>query len=202
LVKGADSVWTAACRIVSPGGRRRPLDGRHFKVFSAWRAEYVELFNKLVIKIPGQKQSNNATSSISDKRIAYLSGCMGGEEVENELRACKLRYSVIDNPANVTGELLRSDSILGNFQNPSSWKPFPTASQPVLEGCSGHASRTAGCELSGSLPVLLNKKRMSETADYQMGSALACLSVLVSAQIVDANRESPQDGAAGQENHL
>jgi len=53
--------------------------------------------------------------------MAYMSGCVGSEEVESELRECKIRYSVIEEVAAVAGELLGSGSVLGNFQQPTFW---------------------------------------------------------------------------------
>ena len=102
------------------------------EVFSAWRAEYAEVLDKLIIRSAGQIQPNAVTKTITGGRIAYLTGCVGGEEIESELRACKLRYAVIENPAAVAGDLLRSGSILGNFQESISWKCFPIASRPLL----------------------------------------------------------------------
>lgn len=96
-------------------------------VFFAWKAEYAELFEKLIIRFAGPKQPNNATKTTAGRRVAYLSGCAGGKEVENMLRECKVRFSFIENPATVACELLRSGSVLGNFQKPLSGKGLPEA---------------------------------------------------------------------------
>jgi len=61
-----------------------------------------------------------------------MSGSVGGEEVESELHACKIRYSIIENAAAIAGELLRSGNVLGNFQKPIYWKAFPSASRHFL----------------------------------------------------------------------
>jgi hypothetical protein len=53
--------------------------------------------------------------TIAGGRIAYLTGCVGGEEIESELRACKLRYAVIENPAAVARDLLRSGEHIGQL---------------------------------------------------------------------------------------
>jgi hypothetical protein len=102
-------------------------------VFFAWKAEYVEIFEKLVIRFAGPNQPNNGTKTTDGRRVAYLSGCAGGKEVENMLRECKLRFSVLENPATVACELLRSGSVLGNIQKP----------------LSGHGLREAGGFLTG-----------------------------------------------------
>src|SRR5258708_36856614 len=108
-------------------------------ICSSTRAEYAEVLDKLIIRSAGQIQPNAVTKTIAGGRIAYLTGCVGGEEIESELRACKLRYAVIENPAAVAGDLLRSGSILGNFQKSISWKCFPMASRPLLEASSNDA---------------------------------------------------------------
>jgi hypothetical protein len=96
-------------------------------VYFTWKTEYAELFEKLIIRSAGPKQANNATKTTDGKRVAYLSGCSGGKEVENMLSECKLRFSVIENPATVAFELLRSGSVLGNLQKPLSGKGLPEA---------------------------------------------------------------------------
>ena len=106
--------------------------GVSLEVFSAWKAEYAELFDKLIGTFPEPKQPNNVTKTVGNKRMAYMSGSVGGEEVERELRECKIRYSVIENAAAIAGELLRSGSVLGNFQKLIYWKDFPSASRPLI----------------------------------------------------------------------
>jgi hypothetical protein len=96
-------------------------------VFFTWKTEYAELFEKLIIRFAGPKRPNNATKTNEGRRVAYLSGCAGGKEVEDMLRECKLRFSVIENPATVACELLRSGSVLGNFQKPLSGKGLSEA---------------------------------------------------------------------------
>jgi hypothetical protein len=108
--------------------------GVSLKAFSAWKAEYAELFDKLIGRFPEPKQPNNVTKTVGNRRIAYMSGSVGGEEVERELRECKIRYSVIENAAAIAGELLRSGSVLGNFQKPIYWKDFSSTSRPLLGG--------------------------------------------------------------------
>src|SRR5882762_7779652 len=66
--------------------------GVSLKVFSAWKAEYAELFDKLIGRFPEPKQPNNVTQTVGNRRMAYMSGSVGGEEVESELHACKIRY--------------------------------------------------------------------------------------------------------------
>jgi len=138
--------------------------GVSLEVFSVWKAEYTELFDKLIGTFPEPKQPNNVTKTVGNRRMAYMSGSVGGEEVESELRECKIRYSVIENAAAIAGELLRSGSVLGNFQKPIYWKDFPSASRP----------------LDGS----------------QTGQASESLFILVSAQLVNQERGSPQSGAS------
>jgi hypothetical protein len=139
--------------------------GVSLEVFSAWKAEYAELFDKLIGTFPEPKQPNNVTKTVGNRRMAYLSGSVGGEEVERELRECKIRYSVIENAAAIAGELLRSGNVLGNFQKPLYWKDFPSTSRPLLGGS-------------------------------QMGQAGESLFILVSAQLVNQKRDSPQSGTS------
>jgi len=137
--------------------------GVSLEVFSAWKAEYAELFDKLIGTFPEPKQPNNVTKTVGNRRMAYMSG--SAEEVESELHACKIRYSVIENAAAIAGELLRSGSVLGNFQKLIYWKDFPSASRPLLGGS-------------------------------QLGQAGESLFILVSAQLVNQERGSPQSGAS------
>jgi hypothetical protein len=139
--------------------------GVRLKVFSAWKAEYTELFDKLIGRFPKPKQPKNVTQTVGNRRMAYMSGSVGGEEVESELHACKIRYSVIENVAAIAGELLRSGNVLSNFQKPIYWKDFPSVSRPLLDGS-------------------------------QMGQAGESLFILVSAQLVNQERGSPQSGAS------
>ena len=137
--------------------------GVSLEVFSAWKAEYAELFDKLISRFP--EQLSAVTKTVDGRRMAHMSGSVGGAEVESELRECKIRYSVIENAAAIAGELLRSGSILGNFQKPIYWKDFPSASRPLLGGS-------------------------------QMGQAGESLFILVSAQLVNQEKGSPQSGAS------
>src|SRR6267378_8105106 len=73
--------------------------GVSLEVFSAWKAEYTELFDKLIGTFPEPKQPNNVTETAGNRLMAYMSGSVGGEEVESELHACKIRYSVIESAA-------------------------------------------------------------------------------------------------------
>ena len=139
--------------------------GVSLKVFSVWKAEYAELFDKLIGSLPEPKQPNNVTKTVGNRRMAYMSGSVGGEEVESELQACKIRYSVIENAAAIAGELLRSGNVLSNFQKPLYWKDFPSASRPLLDSS-------------------------------QMGQAGESLFILVSAQLVNQEMDSPQSGAS------
>jgi len=139
--------------------------GVSLEVFSVWKAEYTELFDKLIGTFPEPKQPSNVTKTVGNRRMAYMSGSVGGEEVESELRECKIRYSVIENAAAIAGELLRSGSLLGNFQKPIYWKDFPSASRPLLDSS-------------------------------QMGQAGESLFILVSAQLVNQEMDSPQSGAS------
>jgi len=134
LVKGADSLGLRLAGSGVPVIEVIQMMGVSPEVFYAWKAEYAELFDKLITRFPEPKQPNNVTKKVGSRRIAYISGCIGAEEVESELRACKLKYSVIENAAAIAGELLRSGSVLGNFQRPRSWKAFPSASRPIREG--------------------------------------------------------------------
>lgn len=172
------------------------------EVFSTWNAEYAELFDKLIIRLPEQTQLNNATKATGFRRIAYLSGCVGGEEVESELHACKLPYSVIENPAAVAGKMLRSGSVLGNFQKPLSWNCSPSAARPLLEGSSAKAVPAASSGLADSSWERLSEKQERETDGFQMGQAPVSFLVLVSTQIVNPNRNSLQHGASGGETAL
>jgi carbamoyltransferase len=172
------------------------------EVFSAWRAEYAEVLDKLIIRSAGQIQPNAVTKTIAGGRIAYLAGCVGGEEIESELRACKLRYAVIENPAAVAGDLLRSGSILGNFQKPISWKCFPMASRPLLEGSSKDALPPPNSELSVSSCGQPFEKQKREADGSQIGQARVSLLVLVSAQIVDLKGRSPRHEASPGETAL
>src|ERR1700682_413776 len=137
--------------------------GVSLEVFSAWKAEYAELFDKLIGTFPEPKQPNNVTKTVGHRRMGYMPG--SAEEVESELHACKIRYSVIENAAAIAGELLRSGSVLGNFQKLIYWKDFPSASRPLLGGS-------------------------------QLGQAGESLFILVSAQLVNQERGSPQSGAS------
>jgi len=85
------------------------------EVFSAWKAEYSELFDRLISRFPEPEQLSTVAKTVGSRRMAYMSGCVGGEEVESELRECKIRYSVIEDVAAVAGELLGSGSVLGTF---------------------------------------------------------------------------------------
>lgn len=158
------------------------------EVFSTWKAEYAELFDKLIIRLSGPRHPNDATKATHGRRIAYLSGSVGGEDVERELRECKLPYSVIENPAAVAGELLRSGSILGNFQEPLSRECLPSDSQPLLEASS---EPTASGRLSDSVRRL-SDKQAREADSSQMGQAQRDPLVLVSAQMVKPKRSSSQ----------
>jgi len=113
--------------------QRSPNDGVSPEVFSAWRAEYAEVLDKLIIRSAGQIQPNAVTKTTAGGRIAYLTGCVGGEEIESELRACKLRYAVIENPAAVAGDLLRSGSILATFKSRSPGSAFLWPLSPFLK---------------------------------------------------------------------
>jgi hypothetical protein len=167
------------------------------EVFSTWKAEYAQLFDQLIIRLPGPKQPNDRTNATVGRRIAYLSGSVGGEEVESELRECKLRYSVIDDPAALAGDMLRSGSVLGNFQEPVTWNCLPSDSLPTLKRSSDHAVSTA----SGGMPHpsrgrLLEKQEAPGDCP-QMRHAQRSLLILVSAQIVNPRRDSPQSGVSG-----
>lgn len=141
------------------------------EVFYAWRAEYTELFDKLITRLPQPKQPNDVTKTVGTRRIAYISGGFVAEEVESELRACKLKFSVIENAATIAGELLKSGSILGNFQKPSYRKDSSSASSPLHEGSIG-----------GS----------------QMGKPMESASILVSVQVVNQARDPlPVEASAG-----
>jgi transposase len=149
------------------------------EIFAAWRAEYAELFDKLVSRCSEPEQLSPVTKSVGGRRIAHMSDCVGGEDVESELRACKIRYSTIENAATIAGELLRSGSLLGNFQKPTIYrKDFPPTFQPPLEGPFAHALPTAGSEFSDS-----SCGRSRETDDSLMGQAGENLLILVSAQV-------------------
>ena len=99
---------------------------------SGWKEEYSSLFDRLVRK--SAEQLDNTTGCVRIKRMAYLSGCTAGEEVESELRACKLRYSVIENVTAVARELLRSGNVLANLQRPVYSED---ASSPCLRPAAG-----------------------------------------------------------------
>jgi carbamoyltransferase len=172
------------------------------EVFSAWRAEYAEVLDKLIIRSAGQIQPNAVTKTIAGGRIAYLTGCVGGEEIESELRACKLRYAVIENPAAVAGDLLRSGSILGNFQESISWTCFPMASRRLLEGSSNDALPPPNSELSVSSSGQPFEKQKREVDGSQIGQERVSLLVLVSAQIVDLKGRSPRHEASPGETAL
>src|SRR5258708_25591463 len=85
-------------------------------ICSSTRAEYAEVLDKLIIGSAGQIQPNAVTKTIAGGRVAYLTGCVGGEEIESELRACKLRYAVIENPAELT--CARSEEHTSELQSP------------------------------------------------------------------------------------
>ena len=170
--------------------------GVSLEVFSAWKTEYAELFDKLIGRFPEPKQPNNVTKTVGNRRMAYMSGSVGGEEVESELRECKIRYSVIENAAAIAGELLRSGSILGNFQKPIYWKDFPSASQPLLDGSLEQGLPRTRSEFSDSNCERIYEKKVRETDGSQMGQAGEGLFILVSAQLVNQERGSPQSGAS------
>lgn len=150
------------------------------EVFYAWKAEYAELFDKLIGRFPEPEHLSSVAKTVGSRRMAYMSGCVGGKEVESELRACKLKYSVIENAAAIAGELLRSGSVLGNLQNPSCWKAFPTAVRPLYEG-----------SFEQGLPD-----------GSQMGKSGESLFILVSAQVADQTKDPLQAGASGGETAL
>lgn len=83
---------------------------------SAWRREYATLLDKLIKRYPKQEGFTETGGTVRIRRMAYISDCIGDEEVESELRACKIRYSIVENTAAAAGELLRSRKMLGNFQ--------------------------------------------------------------------------------------
>jgi len=83
---------------------------------SGWKEEYSILLDRLIRK--SAEQLDNTTGGVRVSRKAYLSGCTASEEVESELRACKIRYSVIENVTAVARELLRSGNVLANLQRP------------------------------------------------------------------------------------
>ena len=172
------------------------------ETFSGWRAEYADVFDKLIIRSAAQIQPNAVAKTIAGGRIAYLTGCAGGEEIESELRACKLRYAVIENPAAIAGDLLRSGSILGNFQESISWTCFPMASRPLLEGSSNDALPPPNSELSVSSCGQPFEKQKREADGSQIGQARVSLFVLVSAQIVDLKGKSPRHEASRGETAL
>ena len=147
------------------------------EVFAAWKAEYAELFDKLISRFPVPEQLSTVTKTIDSRRVAYMSGCVGGEEVENELRECKIRYSLVENAATIAGELLRSGSVLGNFQ-----RPLGTRAEFSDSNC----GQTSG-------------KKVRETDGSQMGHAGGGLFILVSAQVVNAKSGPLQSGASGGE---
>jgi len=143
------------------------------EVFSAWKAEYSELFDRLISRFPEPEQLSTVAKTVGSRRMAYMSGCVGSEEVESELRECKIRYSVIEDVAAVAGKLLGSGSILGNFQQPTFWN----------------------CER-------IAEKKVRETDGSQMGQAGEGLFILVSAQIVNQKRDSHRSRVSGGETVL
>lgn len=144
-------------------------------IVSGWKEEYSTLFDRLIRK--SAEQLDNTTGGVRVRRKAYLSGCTASEEVESELRACKIRYSVIENVTAVARELLRSGNVLANLQRPvygedasSTFLPPPAGSSPIdresanllilvnaqLAQTSGSASETM---LSGSVKGEIDELR-------------------------------------------
>lgn len=172
------------------------------EVFYAWKAEYIELFDKLITRLPEPKQTNNVSKTVGTRRIAYMSGCIGAEEVESELRACKLKFSVIENAAAIAGELLRSGSVLGNFQKPSCWKAFPSASSPLHEGSFEQVLPRTKSGLSYSNCEQISENRVRGTGGSQMGKPKESAFILVSAQVVNQTKDPLRVGASGGETTL
>jgi hypothetical protein len=48
------------------------------EVFSTWKAEYAELFGQLISRFPEPEQLSTVTKTVGSRRIAYISGCLGG----------------------------------------------------------------------------------------------------------------------------
>ena len=166
------------------------------EIFSAWRAEYAEVFDRLIIRSGGQIKPNPVTNAIVGRKIAYLTSCVGGAEIESELRDCKLPHAVIENPAVVAGDLLKSGNILGNFQESIYWTCFPRASRSLLEGSSKDALPPPNSELTVSSYGQSFDKQRREADGSQIGQASVSLLVLVSAQIVDLKGKSPRHEAS------
>lgn len=171
-------------------------------VFAEWKAEYAELFDKLIIGSAGLEQLDNAAKTTGNRRVAYLSGCLGGKEVQTMMLGCKLRYSVIENPATVARELLRSGCILGNFQKPSlSWESFPPGSRSLHQGSSEGALLATNCGTSNSKARLSqNHERAADGST--IGRARMSLMALVSAQIAARKKDLPQLRASDGETPL
>src|SRR5258707_13274332 len=69
------------------------------EVFSAWRAEYAEVLDKLIIRSAGQNQPNAVTKTIARGGGAHLNRGAGGGKKEKGVGPMKIRDAVNEKPA-------------------------------------------------------------------------------------------------------
>ena len=126
------------------------------EVFSGWKAEYADLLDKLVMRMARSSERSEPAKSTGDWRVAFLYGCVGGDPVESQLRECKLRYSVIENPAVVAAALLASGNIVGNLQIPMSWWPPASTSRAQFENAESEEDGSASDQVHVRSVILVS----------------------------------------------
>ena len=153
---------------------------------SAWKRGYAARLGKLIRRSALPDEFNPSANAARVRRTAYMSACIDIEEVECELRACKIRYSVVDNAASRASQLLRAGKVLGNLHI-RCWKEdtLSNLDPPLDENSLEQAAPRRPPALSSASLQQSSEMKVPEASlspsDYELGS----LYLLVNAELAD-----------------
>ena len=159
---------------------------------SAWKREYAALLGKLIRRSALPDEFKPAANAARVRRTAYMSACIDKEEVECELRACKIRYSVVDNAAARASQLLRAGKVLGNLQIPYRGEDALSNLDPPLENSLEPAVPRRPPALSSANLQQAPEMKVPEASLSSSGYERESLYLLVNAELADSSNGAHQ----------